>query len=787
MNTFTLSLRTLFKKGRSNTIKVVTLGAGLAIGLALVSKIVFELSYDNFYPEAESIYRLESKITWNNDPPESWGQVSGAVAPGMRDEIPQVIAATRFTYLSGSDGTTFTTSDRRRFSGVVILADSCLYDLLPREMLAGDAGQILSTPMSAMISSSLYNRIGPDILGKTVQLDSYPGKEIVIGGVFCDIPENSSLRYDFVISLKSIGNFLWDGTENWTGNDRYRAFVKLADGTDPDSIASAVIEMQKRHQDMEAFKKAGVSLSYGFVNILAYHSNSTETKRMNLLLGALAFILITAALFNYILIVVTTLAARAREIAVYKCHGAQRGEIFKLVFTETAIHLTLSLIFAAALILVFRGSAQEVLAVSLGSLFTLKTAPILFGICCLILIISVILPVRLFSNIPVATVINNFKISGKRWKLAFLSAQFFASALLLTLLVVTVKQYNLMINDKPGYEYENLLYFNSPGVTVTQKEAIVDRLSGLSQVKLVASSSSLPFNGQSGNNVYLPGDDRELFNIADLYDVDENYTNLFEISVIEGKSFRKGESGRGDVMISRSFRDKLAEMAGWNDGVVGRAINITEHGSCIITGVYQDFRIGSVIYEDKRPSAMFFTPTPAKNLLIRLNNLNPESINEVYKTIVTFMPEENFLLTPYKASMVKLYEKARIFRNALIIGGIITILITLAGLIGYVKNEIYRKSQEIALRKINGAGLFDILSLFITDISKIALPSIVFGVAASYFASVKILENFSVKIELSPALLTICGLITLSIVIFVVLLSSIKIANQNPVKSLKSE
>ncbi|MDP3452465.1 MAG: ABC transporter permease [Bacteroidales bacterium] len=787
MNTLTLSIRTLFKKGRSNTIKVVTLGAGLAIGLALISKILFEISYDNFYPDIENIYRLESKISWNNDPPESWGQVSGAVAPGMRDEIPQVTAATRITYLSGNESTTFTTTERRRFSGVVILADSCFYDILPREMVIGEAGQILSTPMSAMISSSLYKIMGPDILGKTVQFDSYPGKEIVIGGVFRDIPENSTLKYDLVISLKSIGSFLWDGTENWTGNDRYRAFVKLAEGVDPATLAPAVIEMQKRHQDTESFKKAGVSLSYGFVKLLTYHRNSTETKRMNLLLGILAVILITAAVFNYILIVVTTLAARAREIAIYKCHGAERKEIFSLVFTETAIHLILSLVFAALLIFVFRGAAQEILSVSISSLLTPKTVSVLFGICLFILIISVIIPVRLFTNIPVATVINNFKISGRRWKIAFLSAQFFATALLLTLLVVTVKQYNLMINDKPGYAYENLLYFYSPGVTIEQKEAIINKLTSLPHIQKVASSETLPFNGQSGNNVYIPGDDRELFNIADLYAADENYIDLFEIPIIEGKPFNKEYSGRRDVMISRQFRDKLTEMAGWSDGVVGKAINITEHGSCVITGVYEDFRIGSVMYEDKRPSAMFYTSSPARNLLIKLKRVNPEGIKEVYNSITTILPEENFVLTPYKASMVKLYEKARIFRNALIIGGIITLLITLAGLIGYVKNEIFRKSQEIALRKINGAELLEILTLFIKDISKIALIPVILGIIASYFASVKILESFSQKTELTPGLLIMCGLITLAITISVVLTSTLKIAIQNPIKSLKNE
>lgn len=787
MNAFKLTFRTLFKKGRSNTIKVFSLATGLAVGLTLISKVLFELSYDNFYPQAESIYRVDSKVAWNNNPPESWGQVSGAIAPGLKESTPRVELATRYTFLGDPEGTTYTTADKRRLSAKFILADSCFYRLLPRRVIAGDAHKALTLPMNAIVSESLAKKMGGDALGKSIWLDSYPGKEIVISAIFEDMPQNSTIEYDIAVSLVSIGNFMWDGTNNWLGNDRYKAFVKLTEGTHPDDLAEVVREMQIKNQDMEAIKKAGVDLSYGFTKLTDIHSRSSETKKMNLLLSVLAASLIGAALFNYILIVVSTLASRAKEIAIYKCYGAREREITLLVLTETAVHLVISLVLALLLLLVFRSTAEEILSVSLSSLVTLKTGIAIIIVSAIVLTVSVALPARLFSNIPVATVINNFRISGKRWKQLFLWAQFFASSLLIIMLVITVKQYNLMINHNPGYNYNNLLYFTSASLTAEKSEVIKEGLEGVSYVDMVAGCSTLPFDGQSGNNVYAPGDNRELFNIADMYYVDHNYLSALEVPIVEGSAFRRGKNTSRDVMVSRSFATKMSEMVGWADGVVGKSVMITEHGMCVIVGVYEDFRIGSIIYEDTRPSAMFYKESPGEYLVIKLKSMNPESIAAVNMLVESFMPEKNFVIVPFRESIVKMYNKARVFRNSLLIGGIITLLITLSGLIGYLKNEVHRRGMEISIRKISGATVKQILMLLSLDILILAVPATIVAIVISIPASGKILENFSEKAQLTFAMFASCALFVIALILLVVVINSIRIANRNPVSSFRSE
>lgn len=766
-------------------IKILSLGVGLSIGLVLLAKVSFELNYDDFYPESDRIYRIEEKIKMTGDPKE-YPQVSGGVAPGMKVEIPEVEAATRFTWIYEG---VFYSAEKNRYTGTFILADSCIFDVLPRPMIAGNAKEILSRPMYALVSASIAKKMGGDVVGKEIEMDSYPGRIITIGGIFEDVPENSHYRYDVILSLPSITKFTswWDGSLNWYGNDRYKAYVRLKSGTDPAGLAPAIRQMQEKYQDQEKLREAGVDLTYILRPLTRLHSDSPEVRRMTLLLSALAFALIFTAIMNYILIVISSLVERTKEVAVYKCYGAQRGDITKRMFHETFFHLALSLMLALLIGLLFRGTIRQILGTSLGALFSFRSVLYLSAVCAVVFLVAAVIPSHLFSNIPVSAAFRTFKKSRRTWKLALLFVQFAATAFMVILLVIVGRQYRVMIDDDPGYTYRNVLYAGISGVPSLETGVAEDRISQLPQVASVARSSCLPIDGASGNNVSLPGDGKDLFNMADLYFINENYLSLMEIPVVEGKGFDRESGETTDMIVSRSFADRMKTLAGWDDGVVGKDVTVSEHGLSRIVGVYPDIRVGSISDQDKRPSAMFYSSKrPRTYILIKLTEMNGENIRQVYDMLKSSMPEKDIVLTPYSDGMVKLYENERRFRNTVLIGGMITLLITLIGLIGYINNEMVRRTSEIAVRKINGATRSDILRLFAADILWIALPALVFGGFAAYFAANKWMEDFSEKASLPLWLFIGCALGVLAVSQLTVLLNCLKIANRNPVESLKT-
>jgi len=149
---FLFALRSLFKQKQSNLIKIISLGLGLAAGLILITNVLFELSYDSYYPNSENIYLITTRFKVGDQAEKVHPSISGAVAPTMKYEIPEVLDVVRFIRLNIAP-IVFINETKNRFTGTFILADSSLFDIVPRPMLTGNAKEILSRPMYAIVSS----------------------------------------------------------------------------------------------------------------------------------------------------------------------------------------------------------------------------------------------------------------------------------------------------------------------------------------------------------------------------------------------------------------------------------------------------------------------------------------------------------------------------------------------------------------------------------------------------------------------------------------------------------
>lgn len=788
MKNLNIALRSLFKKGRSNGIKILSLGVGLAMGLVLISKVCFERSFDKFYPDSDRIYRLHENIIRDGEY-KSYGQVSGGVATAMQVEIPEVEKATRLTYIGG-DKELFRTQDGNRYSArYVVMGDTNVFDLLPRPILIGDPKETLSRPGYVMISNRIAKLLGgaEQAVNKEFEFESSPGQTYTIGGVFEDVPENSHLRFEIVASLEGMSKW---SRENWLGNDRYLGYVKLYPGTDPESLTTAIREMQGRHCDLEEVKKAGIDLTYSLVPLMDMHSNSDEVKSMNSLLSFLAFVLIFTAAMNYVLIVISTLINRTKEVAVHKCYGASDKNLFGMIMSETCLHMLISLLLAAFLIVLFRTKTEELLGATLGALFSTQTIVILIGVCIVIFFITGLIPTYMFLRIPVAAAFRNFKESRRYWKLCLLFIQFLATAYLVALLSVINKQYDYMVNVDPGYAYEKLAYCSTQGGEESVRNTAIEELRKIPEVDKVSACYDLPISGMSGNNVSLPGDDRELFNIADMYWVKDDFFSLMEIPVIEGEVFRSDGSASNKVMVSRSFVEKMEQVAGWTGSAIGKNIIITEHSQngepFTICGVYEDVCIGSTGNPDTRPTALFYDRY-APMILIKFHEMSPENIKKAQKVLEDVMPDRNVTVTAYYMDMIDLYKDSRTFRDSVMIGGIVTLIIALIGLLGYTSDETNRRGREIAIRKVNGATAWSILKMISKDISYIAIPAIVIGMTVAYYSGTGWLEKFTEKAPIGFFIFLAGAMMVYVLIIACVLYRAWAVSNSNPVDSLKSE
>lgn len=792
MKNLLVSFRSFFKGGKNNLIRILSLAVGLAMGLVLIAMVYYEQTFDNFFPDNERIYMIYSNYSDNIKAMEPYGMVSGAIAPGMKAEIPEVEAATRYWLVYGAN---IVTPDKKKYAGNAAFADPYLFDVLQRPILAGDPIKVLSEPMKMMVSSEIAERMGgiEAVMNKVVEVENYPGRTLTIGGVFESLPLNTHLRYDFCVSILSVGQFMYDGSMNWAGNDGYRGYVKLRPGTDPQSLAPAIRAMQVKHQSIEKIEERGIKMSYTLYPLVDIHKKSPEVKERTILLSLLAFAILFAAIMNYVLIVISSLVNRAKEMAVNKCYGASNRNIYNKMMIETIADMFMALLLGIFLIFVFRGMIQTILGTSLVTLLNTRSILLLAGVCVVIFLIAAIVPANLYSRIPVATAFRRFNETRRYWKFGLLFLQFLATGFFATLLLIISQQYNFMVKDNPGYNYQNLGYCNARHLPSTSRQSLMEELSSLPEIEKVATASSLLMSESSGNDLRLPGKKESLFNIQDLYNIGNQYLDFMEIPVIEGVSFQENVSSSHEVMISRSCRDMLLSLVDWQDGVIGKGLYISEHSknpndAFTICGVYEDIRTGVIGSQDTRPSIMFYSDQPQDYVLFKYIEQTPEAAQKVAGILERMFPDREMYVYSYTQELIGRYNESKLFRDQVLVGGLLAILITIIGLIGYTNDEMNRRKKETAIRKVNGATIKDILLLFLRNISWMAIPALILGAAVASYIAVKIwLVKFADKADLSPLLFITSIGIVLIIILSVVSLNCYKTARENPADTVKAE
>ena len=783
-------------------IKVLSLGVGLSVGIVLIAKVFFELSYDSFYKDIDRVYSIRTWISQNGDE-KDYGQVSGAVSVGFMNEVPGVETGTRTTFVFNGD--TYLDEDGNKLKATLVCADTCFFKVFDRPILAGDPVKALGKWGSGMVSRSfaekMADRAGHDVIpgsagdlssviGKQIHNEDMPGLKMTIEGVFEDFPKNGSIDYDILLSMETYGK---QSTDNWLGNDRYKGYVKLMPGVDPSTLKDAIRKMQEAHQPLEQIEANGTSLRYFLSPFSKIHTSQPGVKSQIILLSIVAALLIIISLLNYILIVISSMVKRSKEVGVRKCYGAESKNIYGMLTKEASIHLILSLALAAVIIFAARGIIENLLGVPFTTLLVPKSVAAIVAVILFVLLISIVVPAELYQRIPVYEALKNYTEHSRNWKLGLLGVQVLINVFLVVMMLIIGRQYQLLSNSDPGYDYKNLYYISMFDGDRQAQVRAAETLRSLPEVTGVAASYNLPYKGSNGDNVYLPEDNRELFNIADQYECSPEFYDLMGIEFLEGRAPRDSS----EIVVDEKFVTKMAEFTDWSDGAVGKQVFITGHDRSrdsersyfTISGVYKSYLIGNLQGVDQRPSALFYGEIGSMSSWMPhiLFKVNPDALPKVKDALTQALEGREINIISYEEQMRAAYADSKKMRNTMALGAVFSLLIALLGLIGFIRDESLRRSKEMAVRKINGATTRDILGVFATDIMKLSAVMAVIACVAAYFVAHKWLEQFAEKVSLNPLYFIGGAVLVLLIVMGVVVLNCLRIARANPVESLKNE
>jgi len=780
------------KRKNDTLIKVLSLGIGLAVGIVLVAKVFFELSFDSFYKDIDRTYQI---MTWYSQQGQEsdHDQVSGAVAVGFMTDIAGVEYGTRITPAFNSD--IFLDADGNKLKGSLVCADTCFFKVFDRPILAGDAKKALSKWGCLMVNRSFAEKlVGPkgnilDVVGMQVANEQEPVFRMTIEGVFEDFPDNGSIRADMLMSMVTYPK---SSTENWLGNDRYRGFVKLYEGVDPRSLKDAIQSMQEAHQPFDLIRASGSDIKYYLTPFSKVHTSHPVVRGQIILLSIVATLLVLISLLNYILIVVSTMVKRSKEVGVRKCYGAEAKDIYVMLAKEASVHILLSLALAGVIIFAGHSIIENLFGVPFRTLLVGSSMLAIAALVLFILMVSIVVPAELYQRIPVYEALKNYTENSRRWKLGLLGVQVLINVFLVAMMLIIGKQYGKMLDSDMGYDYENLYYFKMDRCDYQAQSRVVQALRSKPGVKDVALSSYLPISGNPGDNVYLPDEDRELFNCADIYSTTENFYKLMGIGFVEGRPPKDST----EMAVDGKFVAKMAEFQDWSDGAVGKVLRVTGHGNDMetirlftISGVYESYLIGSLQEWDDRPQMMFYGELDNEEYWMRyvLFKLSPDALPAVQDAVSRTLEGWTVDIRSYEEQVRSDYDNCKKIRNTVVLGVIFSLLIALLGLIGFIRDESLRRSKEMAIRKINGAMTRDVLVIFASDILKLGAVMAVLACVGAYFAAGKWLQQFAEKVILGPLLFVAAALIVLLIVLGVVILNSLRIAHANPVDSLKSE
>ena len=762
-------IRTLLRGRGSNIIKVISLGLGLTMSILLFSRVAFEQSYDTFYKDYDNLYQIFSIFSADGEQFEPQKQNCGPVAGAILENFPkEVEAATSIAYFLG--GPLYNGSVR--FDDEILLADSLFFRTMGIEVLSGNPEDELVQPDVIFLSDRLAQKIfgGENPIGKVLSYN----KEITftVKGTYAALPENTTMRPEGVVSMPTAWSRSW-GNYSWRGGDSYYEYIRFRPGADKEIINARLDDMIQKYRPEEDKKAYGYT---AFVKpIRDVYRNEDQVKRMDSIMSILALAILFIAALNYVLISISSLTYRAKAVGVHKCSGASGGTVFSMFLLETGIIIVLALVLMGLILLNFQEFIEDTTAAKLSVLFAPDRIWVPLAVVLVLFVVGGVLPGRLFARIPVSQVFRRYTEGKKGWKRPLLSIQFAGVAFICGLMYVVMAQYNYVKDKDMGYNPQRVAVGNAYFGSEEESGPALQFFRGLPYVEEVSSAVSTPIWSYSGS--MIEGESgQSLFSTRYSFAL-EDYFKMMGMTMKEGRAPRAAD----EIVVNEAFAERMR----WGDKALNHPLR-TEGKNFKVVGILKNFHIGS--YYQPQDVIMFgYTRTFGNTVHVRLKEPFAENLRRLNKDVNEAYPDKTIDFAGLEQRILERYNPVRVFSNATILAAVTMFFVMLMGLIGYTTDEVRRRSKEIAIRKVNGAESSGILELLSKDVLYVAGPAVIIGIIASAYVNEMWMDQFAAQVPLSWPVYVLIALVILLLIVACVIWKSWRIANENPVNSIKSE
>jgi len=783
-----------FKKDKwYSLLNILGLTIGITFSLFLIFYVRDELNYDRYNKKADRIFRIVSYIQ-ERDKNTNWTLTQAPLAATLKKDYPEVEESTRFM---GKERTLFKYGDNNFYETKIFYADSTVFRIFTYPFLEGNAAHALTEPNSIVISKTLADKYfgkNNSAIGKTLRTvyDVYK-----VTGVIQDVPHNSHLRFDMLISWSSLPKNQ-NGDGNW-GNFNNFTYVLLRPGTSAAAFNKKLVPMYEKYM-APIFAQFNVKMHYGVQPITEIHLHSKlehepeELGSMSYIwiFSAVAFFMMLIASINYMNLTTARSARRAKEIGIRKVTGCSKKQLIMQFLGESVVTALVAVLlsFLLAMLLIPSFNALSGKEFTLHTLFQPFNILLLLGIGVFTGLVGGSYPAFYLSSFQPVSILKGAlsKASGNiNLRRTLVVLQFSISMIMLICTWVVYSQLSYLRKKDVGFNKDQVMIVT---VNTGQDErgkinAMNNDFRSVAGVKMVGSGNCYPGNPNINFNLFrIQTDSGFVDKAVECYAIDENFLPTLNIPVVKGRNF----SGLSDTLHSIVVNEAMVKHFGWKEAI-GKRVKFpgdTSSNYLEVVGVVKDFNQES-LYNPIAPLLMFYGPN-GNMIQLKMNTGNLKtSIAQIGNTWKKYFPnlpfEYKFLDEDFNSQYAADQKRGKIFAAF----SLLTILITCLGLLGLTAFTTQQRQKEISIRRVMGASIAQIVSLVTVNYLWLALIAALIAFPIAYYFMHSWLSIFPYNPGLSVIPFVLSALVIVLTAVITVMFHSTKAALSNPAESLRTE
>jgi putative ABC transport system permease protein len=790
-NYLKLAWRNLMKNKSFSLINILGLTIGITVCMMIFLFITNEFSVDNFHKQRKNIYRVMRGFDNKTSKPRV-PYLSAPYATALLNDYPAEIKKAVRVLPTNALICFGTTSFNEK---KVYVADPDFFTLFSFPLTKGDASTALKNPGSVVLTQTTAKKYfgNADPIGKVIELDK--SEPLKVTGVAKDIPANSHLNFDLVVSLTNYYNAEWFTV--WPSNNLF-TYVLLNNESDREKLEKGFPQFMTKYMG-ENMARTGSRFDLALTPLSDIYFEPSSSfdqvkhgdKTVVYIFLSIAVLILFIACINFTNLSTIRAIERSKEVGLRKVMGALRKHLVWQFIGESILLTSISCLLSIGFLQLLMPLYNQLLGYTLSISWT--TLPIY------LFLLSVIAIVGLLSGSYPAFVLSAFSpiqaLKGKLrlgkggafFRQALVMVQFGISVLLIIGTIIIMKQMNYVKHKQLGYDKEQSIVVPLDNNDIYNNRNIFkNELQVNSSIAAVSVMSGEPGGFFDVHSYKAEGKADEVLRLRSEF-ADFEYVKTLGLMLIAGRDFSNqfATDTTDAVLINRTAAATIGYAP---DAAIGKWIQNTVRDSLSrrIIGVVEDFNFLSL---KEKMDALVITPGNDNRVaVIKIKPGNMQAavaaIRETYNKVAPVYPfEYNFLDQKFD----ELYKTDRRQQTILSVFSCLAIFIACLGLFGLASFAAAKRVKEIGIRKVLGSSTQNIVLLLSKDLLKPVLIATLIAIPIGYLVMNNWLQNFAYRTPLYWYTFGLAALITFVIAVITVSLQAVKAAIANPVKSLRSE